>query len=51
MTQPHVDPLTITPVKEKHDGKSDKYVLKLELHKDPTLPTPDPNEIKNVFAW
>ena len=36
---PHMEPLPIILIKEKHDGKSEKYLLKLKLHRDPTFPT------------
>ena len=46
MTHPHVQPLPIPLIKENHDGKSDKYSVKLKLLRDPTLPTPDHYEFK-----
>ena len=36
MTQAHVEPLPILPIKVTYDGKSDKYFVKLEFHRDPT---------------
>ena len=46
MTQPHLDPPLIPLIKEKHDGKSDKYFVKLKLRRDPTSPTSDLCEFK-----
>ena len=46
MTQPHVDPPQIPLIKEKYDGKSDRYFVKLKLRRDPTLPTSDLYELK-----
>ena len=46
MTQPHVESLSIPLTKEKHDGKSDKYFVKLKLHRYPTLYTMDFYEFK-----
>ena len=46
MTHPQVEPPPIPLIKEKHDGKSDKYFVKLKLHRDPTLPTSDLYEFK-----
>ena len=43
---PHIEPPPITLIKEKHDGNSDKYLLKLKLHRDPTFPTSDLYEFK-----
>ena len=45
-TQPHLEPLPIPLIKERHDGKSDKYFVKLKLHRDPTFPTSDLYEFK-----
>ena len=45
-TQPHVDPPPITLIKENHDGKSEKYFVKLKLRRDPTSPTSDIYEFK-----
>ena len=39
--QPHIEPPPITLVKEKHDGKSDKYFVKPKLCRDPTSSTSD----------
>ena len=36
MTHVHMEPQTIPLMKEKYDGKSDKYFVKLEFHRDPT---------------
>ena len=36
MDQPHLDPLMIPLIKEKQDGKSDKYFVKFKLRIDPT---------------
>ena len=33
MTQSHVDPPLITPIKGKYNGKSDKYFVKLKLRR------------------
>ena len=49
MTQPHVEPQPIPLIKENHDGKSDKYFVKLNLHIYPTLPTLDPYEFNICF--
>ena len=46
MTQPHVDPPTITLIKENNYGKSDKYVVKIKLRGYPTSPTLDLYEFK-----
>ena len=37
----HVDPLTITLIKVKYNGKSDKDFFKLKLCRDPTSSTSD----------
>ena len=41
MTRPHEDPPPITIIKETHNGKSDKYFVKIKMRKDPTLSTSD----------
>ena len=46
MNQPHVDPPQIILIKEKRDGKLDKYFVKLKMRRDPTLPTSDLYEFK-----
>ena len=46
MTKPHVEPPPIPLIKEKHNGKSDKYFVKLKLLRDPTLSTSDLYEFK-----
>ena len=46
MTQPHAEPPPTPLIEEKHDGKSEKYFLKLKLRGDPTLPTSDLYEFK-----
>ena len=35
MTQIHVEPPTTPRIKSKHSDKSDKYLVKLKLHRDP----------------
>ena len=44
--QPHVDPPPIPLIKEKHDGNSEKYFVKLKIRKDPTSPMSDLYEFK-----
>ena len=46
MTHPHVEPSKIPLTQETHDGKSDKYFLKLKLRSDPTSSTSDLYEFK-----
>ena len=46
MNQPHVEPLPITLIKEKHDGKSYTDFLKLKLRRDPKFSTSDLYEFK-----
>ena len=41
MTHPHVEPPPITIIKETHDGKSEKYFVKLKLRRDPASSTSD----------
>ena len=41
MTQVHVKPQPIPVIKGKYDGKSDKYFVKLKLHRYPTSSTSD----------
>ena len=36
MTHPHVDPPPILLIKEKHNGKSDKYFVNLKQRRYPT---------------
>ena len=36
MTQVHVEPLPTPLIKVKYDGKSDKYFVKLNMHRHPT---------------
>ena len=45
-TQAHIDPPPIPLVKEKHDGKSNKYFVKLKLRRYTTSPTLDLYEFK-----
>ena len=45
-THPHVYPPSITLIKENHDGKSHKDFVKLNLCRDPTLPTSGLYEFK-----
>ena len=49
MTQPHVEPLIIHLIKEKHDGKSDNCFVTLKLRRDPTSITSDLYEFKMSF--
>ena len=51
ITHPHVDPPPIPRIKEKHDGKSDKYFVKLKLCRDPTLSTLDLYELKSSLFY
>ena len=46
MNHPHIDPPPIPIIKENHDGKSDKYSVKIKLRKYPTLSTLDLYEFK-----
>ena len=46
MTHPHVDPPMIPLIQETNDGKSDRYFIKLKLHRDHTSPTSDLYEFK-----
>ena len=46
MTQPHIDPPQISLIKENHDGKFDKYFVKLKLCRYPTSPMLDLYEFK-----
>ena len=46
MTQVHVEPPPIPLIKGKYDGKSDKYLLKMKLRRDPTSSTTDLYEFK-----
>ena len=46
MNHPHVEPPPIPLIQETHDGKSDKYFVKLKLCRDPTSSTSDPYEFK-----
>ena len=46
MDQPHVEPLTTPPMKENHDGKSEKYFLKLKLPRNPKSSMLDLYEFK-----
>ena len=46
MTHVHVDPLMIPIIKENHDGKSDKYSVKLILRRGPTSSTSDLYDFK-----
>ena len=46
MTPPHVDPSLIPLIKENHNGKSEKYFVKLKLRRDPTMSTSDLYEFK-----
>ena len=41
MTPPHVDLPPILLIKENHDGKSEKYFVKLKLRRYTTSPTLD----------
>ena len=49
MNQPHVEPPSITLIKEKHDGKSEEYFVKLKLCRDPTLTLSDLYEFKMLL--
>ena len=49
MTQPHVEPPPTLLIKEKHNGKSDKYFENFKLRRDPTLPTSELYEFKSFF--
>ena len=46
MTHPYVDPPPIPLIKEKHDGKSEKYFVKIKLRIDPMSSTSDLYESK-----
>ena len=46
MTHPHIDPPPIPLIKETHDGKSDKYFVKLKLRRYPTSSRSDLYEFK-----
>ena len=46
MTPPHVDPSLIPLIKENHNGKSEKYFVKLKLRRDPTSSTSNLYEFK-----
>ena len=46
MTQAHVEPPPILPINSKSNGKSDKYIVKLRLCRDPTSGTSDLYEFK-----
>ena len=46
MTHPHIDPPPIPITKETHDGKSDKYFVKLKLSRYPTSSTSDLYDFK-----
>ena len=45
-TRPHVDPPQITIIKSNHNGKSDKYSVKLKLRRDPMSSMSDLYEFK-----
>ena len=49
MTYLHLEPLPIPLIQETHDGKSDKYFVKLKLRRDPTSSTSDLYEFKMYF--
>ena len=46
MTQAHVEPLPIPPIKSKLNNKSDKGFVKLKLRRDPTSATSDIYDFK-----
>ena len=46
MNHPHIDPPQIQTIKEKHDGNSDKYSVKLKLRRYPTSSTSDLYDFK-----
>ena len=46
MTQPHLEPPLTPLIKEKNNSKSDKYFVKIKLHRDPTSSTSDLYEFK-----
>ena len=41
MTHPHVEPPIIPLTQKTHDGKSEKYIVKIKLLRDPTSSTSD----------
>ena len=46
MTQAHVEPPSIPPIKGNYDGKSEKYFIKLKLRRDPTSSTSEQYEFR-----
>ena len=46
MTQAHVEPPPIILINRTYDGKSDKYFVKLKLHRYPMFSTSDPYEFR-----
>ena len=46
MKQVYVEPLSIIPIKSKHENKSDKDVVKLKLRRDPTSSSSDLYDFK-----
>ena len=46
MTHPHAEPTPILLIKENHNGKSEKYFVKIKLHRYPTLSTSDLYEFR-----
>ena len=49
-TQPHVEPLPIPLIKEKHYGKSDKDFVKLKIHRYPASSMSDLYEFKTSLC-
>ena len=50
--QVHVEPLTITLIKETYNGQSEKYLVKLIFFKDPTYSASDLCEFKiSLFEY
>ena len=49
MIHSHVEIPPIPLIQEIHDGKSDKYFVKLKLRRDPTLSTSDLYEFKRYL--
>ena len=46
MTQPHMDLPPISLIKERYDGKSGRYFVKLKIRRDTRSPTLDIYEFK-----
>ena len=49
-TQPSIEPPSISLIKEKHNGKSEKVFVRIKLRRDPTSPTSDLYEFKIYFS-